>query len=72
MPKIFYTSHAPEEVYDIIRAEMPAGFELVTLERDDDAERREKIAGCEVVIVAATPLFFAMPASTSPITEASV
>jgi phosphoglycerate dehydrogenase-like enzyme len=56
MPKIFYTSHAPEEVYDIIRAEMPAGFELVTLERDDDAERREKIAGCEVVIVAATPL----------------
>jgi len=56
MPRVFYLSHATPEVYAIIRAAVPAGFELVTLERDDDAERCEKIAGCEVVIVAASPL----------------
>lgn len=56
MPRILYLSHAPEAVYDIIRAEVPAGFELVTLNADSDDERRAKIAACEVVIVAATPL----------------
>lgn len=49
-------SHATPEVYSIIRDAVPAEFELVTLEKDSDDERREKIAGCEVVIVAATPL----------------
>jgi phosphoglycerate dehydrogenase-like enzyme len=56
MPRVLYLSHAPEAVYDIIRAEVPAGFELVTLSADSDEERRAKIADCEVVIVAATPL----------------
>lgn len=56
MPRILYLSHAASEVYDIIRDETPAGFELVTLEQDDDAERAAKIADCEVVIVAAHPL----------------
>ena len=32
------------------------GFELITLEQNSDDERREKVATCEVVIVAATPL----------------
>ena len=54
--KVLYLSHAPEEVYAIIRAEVPDGYELVTLERDDDALRREKIADGDVVIVAATAL----------------
>jgi phosphoglycerate dehydrogenase-like enzyme len=56
MKRVFYISHATPEVYAIIRAQVPAGYELVTLERDSDDERRARIAGCEVVIVAANPL----------------
>ena len=50
--KMFYFSHAPENVYAIIREEIPPGMELVTLNEDSDSERLEKIAGCDVVIVA--------------------
>ena len=56
MPRILYNSHAPAAVYDIIRSQLPAGFELVTLAADDDAERRARAVDCEVIIVAATPL----------------
>ena len=56
MKKVLYLAHATPQVYSIIRDAVPDGFELVTLEQDDDDERRRKIAGCEVVIVAATPL----------------
>ena len=54
--KVFYFSHAPENVYELIREEVPRGFELVTLDEDSDDERRAKIADCEVVIVAARPM----------------
>jgi lactate dehydrogenase-like 2-hydroxyacid dehydrogenase len=54
--KVFYFSHAPQNVYDIIREEVPPGFELVTLNEDSDSERKQKIAECEVVIVAAKPM----------------
>ena len=54
--KVFYFSHAPENVYAIIREEVPPGFELVTLENDSDDERKAKLADCEVVIVAARPM----------------
>jgi phosphoglycerate dehydrogenase-like enzyme len=56
MKRVLYLSHATDAVYDIIRATVPAGYELVTLERDSDDERRDKIRRCEVVIVAATGL----------------
>jgi len=56
MKKVLYLSHATPEVYSIIRDSVPADFELVTLEQNSDDERREKVAQCEVVIVAATPL----------------
>ena len=56
MRKVLYLSHATPEVYSIIRQAVPAGFELITLESNSDDERIEKIASCEVVIVAATPL----------------
>ena len=56
MPKILYLSHATPEVYAIIREAAPRGYELVTLDSDSDAERIEKIADCEVVIVASKPL----------------
>lgn len=54
--KVLYLSHAGEDVYDIIREQVPEGFDLVTLQRDDDAERLAKIAGVQVVICANTPL----------------
>ncbi|MEJ2164948.1 MAG: 2-hydroxyacid dehydrogenase [Desulfobacterales bacterium] len=54
--KVFYFSHAPENVYEIIREEVPQGFELITLNEDSDDERKAKLADCEVVIVAARPM----------------
>ncbi len=54
--KVFYFSHAPEDVYAIIREEITPGFKLVTLCDDSDEERFEKIADCEAVIVAARPM----------------
>jgi phosphoglycerate dehydrogenase-like enzyme len=56
MPKIFYNSLGTEEMYGLIREVMPEGFELVTLETDEDGERRRKIGDCEVAIVAAKPI----------------
>lgn len=56
MRKIFYNSVATEETYALIREQLPPGFELVTLTAEDDEQRRDKIASCEVAIVAATPL----------------
>lgn len=53
MPKVFYNSYADDDVYAVIREALPADYELVTLERDDDAERKAKIRDCEVVICAA-------------------
>ena len=64
MAKVYYNSYANEAVYDMIREVVPDGFELVTLSADDDAERIARIADCEVVIVAATPL-------TRPLVEAA-
>ena len=51
--RILYLSHATEDVYELIRAEVPPGFRLVTLDADSDRERLTKIADAEVVIVAA-------------------
>ncbi len=56
MRNVLYLSHATPEVYSIIRSAVPGGYELLTLEADSEEERRAKIARCEVVIVAATPL----------------
>lgn len=56
MKKILYLSHATAEVYSIIREAMPPEFELLTLEKNSDEERRQKIADCDVVIVASSPL----------------
>jgi len=45
-------NHATEDVYEIIRSQLPEGFELITLERDDDHERQEKIKEVDFVLVA--------------------
>jgi phosphoglycerate dehydrogenase-like enzyme len=51
--RVLYLSHATPSLYEMIRERLPPGFELVTLERDDDAERLRHLADCEIVIVAA-------------------
>jgi phosphoglycerate dehydrogenase-like enzyme len=58
--RVLYLSHGPEDVYRLIRAELPDCVELVTLERDDDAERIARIADCAICIVAANKLKRAM------------
>jgi phosphoglycerate dehydrogenase-like enzyme len=63
MPKIYDNSYADADVYAVIREALPARFELVTLERDDDAEREARIRDCEVAICAAYPLSAAVIAA---------
>jgi phosphoglycerate dehydrogenase-like enzyme len=50
---VLYLSHAPDAMYDVIRAHVPDGVALATLARDDDAERVAKLADAEIVVVAA-------------------
>ena len=42
--KVYYNSWTQDDVYDMIREVMPSGFELVTLDSDDEKERLQKIA----------------------------
>jgi phosphoglycerate dehydrogenase-like enzyme len=56
MKRVFYNSLGTEEMYGLIRDAMPAGYELVTLETDEDEERCQKIQNCEVAVVAAKPM----------------
>lgn len=54
--RIFYNSLGTEEMYAMIRAQLPQDMALVTLATDDQGERIEKIADCDIAIVAAAPL----------------
>lgn len=54
--RVLYLSHAPEAVYALWRASMPEGCELLTLSANDDAERLEKLAVADAVIVAPSVL----------------
>jgi phosphoglycerate dehydrogenase-like enzyme len=56
LARVFYLSHAGHDVYDLIRRVAGTDFDVVFLDADDDAERIRKIASCEAVICAATPL----------------
>jgi phosphoglycerate dehydrogenase-like enzyme len=51
-PKVLYLSHAPGEVYDMIRAAAGARFDVLTLARNDDAERLTRLQEADAVIVA--------------------
>ena len=42
--KLYYNTWAQDDVYDIIIEVMPLGFELVTLDNDDEKECLQKIA----------------------------
>jgi phosphoglycerate dehydrogenase-like enzyme len=50
--RVLYLSHAPEKVYALWHAAMPEGCELLTLTANSDAERLEKLAVADAVIVA--------------------
>ena len=50
--KVLYMNYATEDVYEIIRSQLPEGFELVTLKKEDDNEKREKIKEVDFIIVA--------------------
>jgi len=52
--RVFYNSHADEALYAMIRAAAGEAVELLTLEADDDGERKRKLADADAVIVAAT------------------
>jgi phosphoglycerate dehydrogenase-like enzyme len=55
MKRTFYNSCGDAALYGLIREAAAGCCELVTLERDDDGERIEKLRDADVVIVAATP-----------------
>ena len=50
--KVLYMNLATEDVYKIIRSQLPEGFELMTLDKDDDHERKEKIRDADFVLIA--------------------
>lgn len=54
--KVLYLNHATPDVYDLIRSQLPEGFELVTLERDSDEERRQKLADVDFILTATAKL----------------
>lgn len=54
--KVIYLNQATSDVYALIRAELPEGFELVTLERDCDEERRRKLADVDFILTATARL----------------
>lgn len=55
-PRVLYLSAAGKGVYDLIRAAAGPNFELVFLDADDEDERCRRIADCDAVICAASPL----------------
>ncbi|MFL5222796.1 MAG: hypothetical protein ACJ8CH_04855, partial [Microvirga sp.] len=54
MKRVFYNSCADAALYGMIRDAAAGRCELVTLERDDDAERIAKLADADAAIVAST------------------
>ena len=55
-PRVLYLSHAPEDVYALIREVAGPSFDVRTLNSDDDAQRCTAITDVDAVICAATPL----------------
>ena len=53
---VFYHSFATSDVYEIIRQAAGTEFKVLTLDADDELERFSKIAQCDAIICAATPL----------------
>lgn len=56
MKRVLYNSLGDEALYGLIRDAAAGSCELLTLGRDDDAERLQKLAAADAVIVASKPL----------------
>jgi phosphoglycerate dehydrogenase-like enzyme len=54
MPRVFYNSCADAALYGLLREAAAGRCELLTLERDDDAERIAKLKEADAAIVAST------------------
>src|SRR5581483_1096317 len=52
--RVLYLGHGSPDLYAMIRAAVLPGFELITLETNDEALRLEKLAEADAVIVAAS------------------
>ncbi len=61
--RVFYNSHGDTALYAMLREAAGELCEVVTLDRDSDAERIEKLKTADAVIVAATPLTSALVAA---------
>ncbi len=55
-PRVLYWSHAPDEVYAMVRAAAGERFDVLTLAEDHPAERQARIADADAVVVASHPL----------------
>ena len=51
-PRVLYLSHAPEDIYDVVRSMAGDDIDLVLLPDNDEANRCAAIAECDAVIVA--------------------
>ena len=54
--RILYLARGTADLYEVVRANVPGGFKLVTLESDDPAEIHRKLPDCEVIVVATRKL----------------
>jgi phosphoglycerate dehydrogenase-like enzyme len=54
--RIFYNSWVPDDLASLLKSFLPEGFELVTLDSDNDADRMEKIRDAQIAVVAGKPL----------------
>ena len=54
--RVLYISKGTEDLYQMVRAAVPSGLELVTLSSNDEAERLAALATADAVIVAGTKL----------------
>jgi phosphoglycerate dehydrogenase-like enzyme len=50
--KVVCFNVAPEDIYTVLREELPAGFELITLESEDEQEVLEKVKDADYILVA--------------------
>ena len=51
-PRVLYLSHAPDDIYDVVRRMAGDEVELVLMDSNDDMARCAAIADCDAVIVA--------------------
>ena len=54
--KVLYMELTGKGVYDLIRSQLPAGFQLVTLDTEEPEEKLQKIRDADFILVATSPV----------------